>query len=261
MRFSLPRASARLPAPLATGRAPTPCAPRSRRPAGRSRTPGRRSGWSRPRPPTVEDGRHRSLRRLGRRAVRARRAAHRSLHGRARRRGRARRPLPHARRPARARTGRDPGRDRGQRAVSASRRRDSRHGQSDLDPIAGMTPEVVWTSERLGHAAARNVGLRRAAGAIVVLADGSIEPTGDALTPLEAALADPADRRRRRLRPRRRRPAPLRERPRTRRRRDRALLARLPPRRPRRPRPPRREARRRGPPRHVVEPRSPRRRR
>jgi hypothetical protein len=64
-------------------------------------------------------------------------------------------------------------------------------GASDLDPIAGMTPEVVWTSERLGHAAARNLGLRRAAGAIVVLADGSIEPTGDPLTPLEATLADP----------------------------------------------------------------------
>ena len=54
-----------------------------------------------------------------------------------------------------------------------------------------MTPEVVWTSERLGHAAARNLGLRRAAGAIVVLADGTIEPTGDPLTPLEATLADP----------------------------------------------------------------------
>jgi hypothetical protein len=62
---------------------------------------------------------------------------------------------------------------------------------SDLDPIAGTMPEVVWTSERLGHAAARNLGLRRAAGAIVVLADGSIEPTGDPLAPLEAALADP----------------------------------------------------------------------
>jgi hypothetical protein len=64
-------------------------------------------------------------------------------------------------------------------------------GASDLDLIAGMAPEVVWTSERLGHAAARNLGLQRAAGAIVVLADGSIEPTGDPLTPLEATLADP----------------------------------------------------------------------
>jgi hypothetical protein len=64
-------------------------------------------------------------------------------------------------------------------------------GGSDLDPVAGTTPEVVWTSERLGQAAARNAGLRRATGAIVVLADTSVEPTGDALTPLEIALADP----------------------------------------------------------------------
>jgi len=65
-------------------------------------------------------------------------------------------------------------------------------GAADLAPIAGLDPEVVWTSERLGHAAARNVGLRRAAGAIIVFADTSIEPTGDPLTPLEAALADPS---------------------------------------------------------------------
>ncbi len=64
-------------------------------------------------------------------------------------------------------------------------------GHPDVAPIAGTAPEVVWTSERLGHAAARNVGLRRAAGAIVVLADISIEPTGDALSQLEVALADP----------------------------------------------------------------------
>ena len=64
-------------------------------------------------------------------------------------------------------------------------------GEPDVAPVAGAAPEVVWTSGRLGHAAARNVGLRRAAGAIVVLADTSIEPTDDALTPLEMALADP----------------------------------------------------------------------
>ncbi len=61
----------------------------------------------------------------------------------------------------------------------------------DLDPIVGSTPEVVWTSRRLGEAAARNVGLRRARGALVVLADTSVELTGDALTPLAAALDDP----------------------------------------------------------------------
>jgi hypothetical protein len=64
-------------------------------------------------------------------------------------------------------------------------------GAPDLAPVAGAEPEVVWTSGRLGHAAARNVGLRRATGAVVVLADTSIEPTGDPLTPLGAVLADP----------------------------------------------------------------------
>ena len=64
-------------------------------------------------------------------------------------------------------------------------------GSPDVAPVAGMPPEVVWTSERLGVAAARNIGLRRARGAIVVLADNAVEPHGDALTPLETALADP----------------------------------------------------------------------
>ena len=64
-------------------------------------------------------------------------------------------------------------------------------GSADLAPIAGGAPEVVWTSTRLGHAAARNIGLPPGGGAVVVLADTSIEPTGDPLTPLEAALADP----------------------------------------------------------------------
>jgi cysteinyl-tRNA synthetase len=51
--------------------------------------------------------------------------------------------------------------------------------------------EVVRTSARLGWAAALNIGLRRAAGEIVVVMDTSIEPTGDVVTPLVAALADP----------------------------------------------------------------------
>ena len=65
-------------------------------------------------------------------------------------------------------------------------------GGPDLEPIAGAPPEVIWTSARLGRAAARNAGLRRASGSIVVLVDSSTEPTGDALTPLEVALAEPA---------------------------------------------------------------------
>lgn len=51
--------------------------------------------------------------------------------------------------------------------------------------------EVVWTSARLGHAAATNIGLRRAVGEVVLLLDTSIELTGDVVGPLREALADP----------------------------------------------------------------------
>jgi hypothetical protein len=51
--------------------------------------------------------------------------------------------------------------------------------------------EVVWTSTRLGQAAATNIGIRRAAGPVVVLWDTNLEPTGDIVTPLVAALGDP----------------------------------------------------------------------
>lgn len=64
-------------------------------------------------------------------------------------------------------------------------------GSSDLEPIGGRPVEVVRTSAHLGHAAALNVGLRRSSAEIIVLAGTSIEPTGDALTPLAGALADP----------------------------------------------------------------------
>jgi cysteinyl-tRNA synthetase len=50
------------------------------------------------------------------------------------------------------------------------------------------TAEVVLTSAPLGHAAALNIGLRRATGPIVILLDASIEPTGDIVTPLVRAL-------------------------------------------------------------------------
>lgn len=50
--------------------------------------------------------------------------------------------------------------------------------------------EIVWTSERLGQAAATNIGVRRASGPIVILLDSSIEPTGDVVTPLVRALDD-----------------------------------------------------------------------
>ena len=58
--------------------------------------------------------------------------------------------------------------------------------------VAGVPgSEIVWTSDRLGHAAALNAGLRRAAGPIVIVLDTSVESTGDIVTPLVRALDDP----------------------------------------------------------------------
>jgi hypothetical protein len=64
-------------------------------------------------------------------------------------------------------------------------------GTADHEPPPSLTIEVVWTSERLGHAAATNIGLRCATGPIVILLDTSVEPTGDIVTPLVRALDDP----------------------------------------------------------------------
>jgi hypothetical protein len=61
----------------------------------------------------------------------------------------------------------------------------------DLAPIADALPEVLRTSTRLGYAAALNIGLRRAAGEFVLISDATAWPTGDAMTPLAAALHDP----------------------------------------------------------------------
>ncbi len=58
-------------------------------------------------------------------------------------------------------------------------------------PADGDGLEVIRTTERLGVAAAWNVGLRRASGPIVVVLDTSVEPTGDLISPLVAALVDP----------------------------------------------------------------------
>ena len=51
--------------------------------------------------------------------------------------------------------------------------------------------DVVRIQQTSGWAAARNAGLRRAAGRIVVLVDGSVEAAGDVLSPLRSALEDP----------------------------------------------------------------------
>jgi hypothetical protein len=59
--------------------------------------------------------------------------------------------------------------------------------------VEGPNVEVVRTSARLGWAAALNIGLRRAAGEIVVVMDTSVEPSGDVVTPLAAALAEDED--------------------------------------------------------------------
>ena len=66
---------------------------------------------------------------------------------------------------------------------------------------------MLRTSERLGWADARTLGMRRSRGEVTVLLDTSIEPTGDFLSPLLAAFEDPGGRHRRRLgRDERRRP-------------------------------------------------------
>ena len=64
--------------------------------------------------------------------------------------------------------------------------------ESEFAALPEPAAEIVWTSERLGHASALNVGVRRASGSIVVLLDASIEPNGDVVTPLIGALDDPS---------------------------------------------------------------------
>lgn len=54
----------------------------------------------------------------------------------------------------------------------------------------GLVVERVATSSRLGFAAACNAGIRRAAGAVVVLLDTSVETGGGLVGRLVAALAD-----------------------------------------------------------------------
>jgi cysteinyl-tRNA synthetase len=61
------------------------------------------------------------------------------------------------------------------------------------DPTGWPRDVEVWSLEPgTGWAAARNAGLRRSRGRIVVVVDGSVEAVGDVLDPLEEALADPS---------------------------------------------------------------------
>jgi hypothetical protein len=50
--------------------------------------------------------------------------------------------------------------------------------------------EVVWMAARVGHAAALNAGIRRSVAPVVILADTSIEPRGDLVGAVAAALED-----------------------------------------------------------------------
>ena len=59
------------------------------------------------------------------------------------------------------------------------------------DPATfGIDVEVVSLEPDTGWAAARNAGLRRSRGALVVVMDGSVEPDGDVFGPLRDALDD-----------------------------------------------------------------------
>lgn len=60
------------------------------------------------------------------------------------------------------------------------------------DPGApGIATEVVRTRVALGKAAALNAGIRRAAAPVVIVLDPALEPAGDVVSPLVAALEDP----------------------------------------------------------------------
>ncbi|HEU6439065.1 MAG TPA: glycosyltransferase [Terriglobales bacterium] len=63
---------------------------------------------------------------------------------------------------------------------------------ADRAPIGGLAPELLRTSARLGYAAALNIALHRASGDLVLIADGTAWPSGDAISPLAIALEDPA---------------------------------------------------------------------
>ncbi len=85
------------------------------------------------------------------------------------------------------------------RAISSFRSNaGARRVQYVVADVTGLVPsvfgdevEVVSLEEGTGWAAARNAGLKRSRGRVVLAMDGSVEATGDVLGPLEAALEDP----------------------------------------------------------------------
>ena len=64
---------------------------------------------------------------------------------------------------------------------------------TETDPATyGDGVEVVALEPGTGWGAARNAGLRRSRGRVVLVMDGSVEPGGDVLGPLAHALEDPS---------------------------------------------------------------------
>ena len=64
---------------------------------------------------------------------------------------------------------------------------------TETDPgVYGDGVEVLAVETGTGWGAARNAGLKRSRGRIVLAMDGSVEPTGDVFEPIEAALGDPS---------------------------------------------------------------------
>lgn len=84
------------------------------------------------------------------------------------------------------------------RAVAAERRElivvlngaDAATDEGFIGSSGGPAPIVIRTGAALGWADAVNLGLRRTLGEVVVLLDPSVEPTGDAISPLAAAFED-----------------------------------------------------------------------
>ena len=63
---------------------------------------------------------------------------------------------------------------------------------TETDPATyGEGVEVLRLEPGTGWGAARNAGLRRSRGRLVLAMDGSVEPAGDVFEPFEQALADP----------------------------------------------------------------------